>query len=282
MKIDFVPFQTQENQSAPQMSHRKGRGRTAGAMPVWNGSAASQKTQRSALSAEMPSLKATDPRFSAFSEKAASSQKQEMGFKDIIDMVNPLHHIPVVGQIYRDVSGDEIKPPARVIGGGIFGGPVGAASAMVNVIVEDQTGRDVPGHVMHATGLDKALPSFSRQDSISQAFKAEGTDALKQRVESRFESPQSAPGFARADNLDIAWNNEPDLRTAHQVYQNLSDDPYARAAQISKPSPYARAFADAPQPFSGANEHGAQSTAEISRYDLDALPARQPVTRLRF
>lgn len=70
----------------------------------------------------------------------------EFGFGDLIDMVNPLHHIPIVGSIYREITGDEIKPVGKIIGGGIFGGGVGAASGLVNVIVEAETGKDLTGN----------------------------------------------------------------------------------------------------------------------------------------
>ena len=38
-------------------------------------------------------------------------------FLDFIDMINPLQHIPLVGSAYRELTGDEIDPASRVIGG---------------------------------------------------------------------------------------------------------------------------------------------------------------------
>ncbi|MCK5284015.1 MAG: hypothetical protein KAJ86_00355 [Alphaproteobacteria bacterium] len=67
----------------------------------------------------------------------------EFGFGDLIDMINPLHHIPIVNHIYQGLTGDEIKPVGRIIGGALFGGAVGAASGLVNVIIEEETGKDV-------------------------------------------------------------------------------------------------------------------------------------------
>ena len=38
-------------------------------------------------------------------------------FGDVLDVINPLQHIPVVSTIYRAITGDEISPGARVAGG---------------------------------------------------------------------------------------------------------------------------------------------------------------------
>ncbi|MEC7538792.1 MAG: hypothetical protein VYB59_16055, partial [Pseudomonadota bacterium] len=59
------------------------------------------------------------------------------GLADLIDMINPLQHIPVVSSIYRAITGDEISPAARLAGGALFGGPIGFAGAYVSGVVED-------------------------------------------------------------------------------------------------------------------------------------------------
>ena len=57
-------------------------------------------------------------------------------FKDVLDLVNPLQHIPVVGNLYRKLTGDVIAPAIRLAGGALFGGPVGAALSAVGLMVE--------------------------------------------------------------------------------------------------------------------------------------------------
>lgn len=74
--------------------------------------------------------------------------KDGFSFLDLIDIINPLQHIPVVSSIYRELTGDTLDPAPRVAGGALFGGPFGAAAAVVNVMVEDATGKDVGGNVM--------------------------------------------------------------------------------------------------------------------------------------
>lgn len=69
-------------------------------------------------------------------------------FLDLLDIINPLQHIPLVGSVYRDLTGDEIDPASRIIGGTLFGGPVGTIAAMVNVSLEENTGKDMGDYVV--------------------------------------------------------------------------------------------------------------------------------------
>lgn len=93
---------------------------------------------------------------------------EEFGFGDLIDMVNPLHHIPVVGHVYRELSGDDIKPIAQIIGGTVFGGPMGAASSLINVVVEQETGKDLTGNAM-AFAFKGETPKFQEKTPPASA-----------------------------------------------------------------------------------------------------------------
>jgi len=88
-----------------------------------------------------------------------TSETASFSFLDLIDIINPLHHIPVIGTIYRALSGDEIKAPARVLGGGIFGGLAGAASGMLNTVLDKITGKDLGEHLMALFNIDEADPA---------------------------------------------------------------------------------------------------------------------------
>ena len=83
-------------------------------------------------------------------EEAARRGGEDIGFGDFIDLINPLHHLPVIGPLYREITGDEIKPAAQILGGLIYGGPVGLVTSASQVIAEEATGKDVTGHVMAA------------------------------------------------------------------------------------------------------------------------------------
>ena len=69
-------------------------------------------------------------------------------FHDLLDAINPLQHLPIIGTIYREVTGDTIGNVARVVGDGIYGGPIGAATGLVDVGFIEETGKDFGEHVM--------------------------------------------------------------------------------------------------------------------------------------
>jgi hypothetical protein len=71
----------------------------------------------------------------------------KFSFEDLLDVLNPLQHIPIVSSIYRELTGDTIRAPARIFGGALFAGPVGAAASFVDAIIDETTGRDTGGHV---------------------------------------------------------------------------------------------------------------------------------------
>ena len=64
-------------------------------------------------------------------------------FGDVLDIINPLQHIPVISDIYRAVTGDEIAPAARLTGSGLLGGIPGLAIAAVNTVVKEVSGQDI-------------------------------------------------------------------------------------------------------------------------------------------
>lgn len=75
-------------------------------------------------------------------------------FDDVLDTVNPLHHIPVVGMVYRGLSGDTIGGAAQIIGGALFGGPIGAIAGVASAIISRQTGQSPADAVMSALNGD--------------------------------------------------------------------------------------------------------------------------------
>jgi len=57
----------------------------------------------------------------------------QVSFGDIIDTLNPLQHIPVVGEAYRSMTGDSISPQARIAGGALWGGPLGLVASVASL-----------------------------------------------------------------------------------------------------------------------------------------------------
>ncbi|HEU0071062.1 MAG TPA: hypothetical protein VFS04_07195 [Alphaproteobacteria bacterium] len=92
--------------------------------------------------------------------EATAEAKDERGFFDriwgkdgfsfgaLIDIINPLQHIPVVGTVYRAITGDTIGPASRIAGGTLFGGVIGLIASSIDTAVKEETGRDIGQHVL--------------------------------------------------------------------------------------------------------------------------------------
>lgn len=67
-------------------------------------------------------------------------------FGEVLSDLNPLQYLPVVGTIYRAVTGDTIPQPLREVGsvlvGGLIGGPIGLATSLGTLAFEKLTGID--------------------------------------------------------------------------------------------------------------------------------------------
>ena len=97
-------------------------------------------------------------------------------FSDFLDIINPLQHIPVVSAVYRAATGDTLDPGARLLGGALFGGVGGLVTAIVNAVVEDETGADIGGNLLAAlTGGGSDQGTVRTADSAEAAPEAAGT-----------------------------------------------------------------------------------------------------------
>lgn len=102
-------------------------------------------------------------------------------FRDLLDIINPLQHIPVVSTAYRAATGDTLDPGARLLGGVLFGGIGGLAAAVVNAVVEQETGNDIGGNIVAALTGDNGNPKTA-QSAVSPAPIKATADAAPQRA----------------------------------------------------------------------------------------------------
>jgi len=74
--------------------------------------------------------------------KADSGVKDEEGFfGHLLDVVNPLQHLPIIGTIYRAITGDKMGPVEKIAGDTLYGGMWGAISSIADVVFEGITGK---------------------------------------------------------------------------------------------------------------------------------------------
>lgn len=174
--------------------------RMAGSIPAWVKPNSPQDKSIAALSNAASDVTFSDEMSSVLSYQPSDTSSHNIndepfGFGDLVDIVNPLHHIPLVGTLYRHMTGDQIRPSSQIIGGTLFGGALGAAGGIANAIIQEETGSDVGEHALQIAGLsDETTPHSGAQRSapVTQLAAAE----IPQHKGG--ELPASALGFTSA------------------------------------------------------------------------------------
>ena len=82
----------------------------------------------------------------AFSE-LWQDKTEGITFGDVLDIINPLQHIPIVSTIYRMATEDDIGVGSRILGGALFGGPLGILITGLTAIIEEISGSTVDKQV---------------------------------------------------------------------------------------------------------------------------------------
>ncbi len=150
--ITYVPLsgasyaKTRADSSADFHMEKRGDDRLAGSVPSWTRFSDFVENFAGA-SSHAPPNPAQSPAQNP--EKGNTSEDTSFGVSDLIDMINPLQHIPIVSQIYRSLTGDTIGAVAEIVGGALFGGPVGAVASAGMVAYKHAIDR--PGHPLPET-----------------------------------------------------------------------------------------------------------------------------------
>jgi hypothetical protein len=92
--------------------------------------------------------------------KAIGTDKIQLGFKDVLDLVNPLQHLPVISELYQSATGDNtMKPAIKTVGDTIYGGPIGAVSSVIDNIMTAAGGKDMVTTAANWVGIgDDSTP----------------------------------------------------------------------------------------------------------------------------
>src|ERR1700761_9285889 len=113
-------------------------------------------------------------------EKVTSTATTDQGgnqdegfFHHLLDVVNPLQHLPVIGTIYRAITGEHIGAVEKVMGDALYGGLWGAASSVADLAFEGLTGHSVEdtvlgwfSHGSKIASVKVAAPTISATTSL--------------------------------------------------------------------------------------------------------------------
>lgn len=138
-------------------------------------------------------------------------EKENIGFGDFIDIINPLHHIPIVATLYRKFSDDQIGAVPRVIGGALWGRIGGFVSGLVNAVVEWWSGKDIGDHVYAAifgpSSKDSSGSAVAQHKAMPAALDAPEVVAHEAAASRGADSPAAAtaePPPAAAPEIEAA------------------------------------------------------------------------------
>ena len=79
---------------------------------------------------------------------ASNSGAWDFSFHNILSIINPLQHLPVIGTLYRAITGDTIGTPEKIAGDTLYGGLWGAVASIADSAFEALTGKDVGDTVL--------------------------------------------------------------------------------------------------------------------------------------
>jgi len=71
----------------------------------------------------------------------AKGEQDEGFFHHLLDVINPLQHLPIIGTIYRAITGDKMGPVEKIMGDTLYGGMWGAITSVADVAFEGLTGK---------------------------------------------------------------------------------------------------------------------------------------------
>jgi len=122
----------------------------------------------------------TAPAASNVEQVTVSAPKSDGGgfFHHLLDVINPLQHLPIIGPIYPAITGEHIGPVEKVMGDTLYGGLWGAVSSFADVAFEGITGKSaedtVLGWFSHGSGprlasVKVGAPAISPATSLPSA-----------------------------------------------------------------------------------------------------------------
>ncbi len=202
-------------------------------------------------------------------------QGDKFSFGDLLDLINPLQHIPIVSTIYREITGDKIGQAAKLTGDTLFGGVIGLVASVVDTSLQAATGKDTGETVI------AALRSGTMDDSGGN----EGTDVAEilgtdGDGDTASVAATAAPTTAAAKPRQLAATEPADttMADAPQIYERARARPlFTRATNprvpvvppteipAADPTLYQARFASTPRPLeSSVPLHGVRGVAAPS------------------
>ncbi len=166
-------------------------------------------------------------------------------FGDLVDIVNPLQHVPVLSWAYRALSGDTIAPAAKILGGTLFGGAVGFALSVADATLQGIAGRDAgEAAVAMFSGRERDIPAQSLGGTLLARAETPAAPAADRGL--------TEQQFARLTNTLGAVPVAPQMPAWQRAAANMPEDQVAILLRSVGLPPRAGAATGQPMPATEA------------------------------
>jgi hypothetical protein len=135
-------------------------------------------------------------------DSSVAPPQHEGFFHHLWNVVNPLQHVPVIGTIYRAITGEHLDAVEKIAGDTLYGGLWGAVSSVADVAFEGLTGKSFE---------DTALALFSSDSGKKVAINKVVAPTITADIpllSAELPALPSAPGVAAnwpaANAIDVA------------------------------------------------------------------------------
>lgn len=183
-------------------------------------------------------------------DQAQGTDETSLGFKDVLDLINPLEHLPIISNVYHAIVGESTaKPAVKLVGDAVYGGPLGMLSGGVDAIIKQASGKDMVETVAGWFGHEKS------------------TDGIDTKLADAAIQPGAAPANADANQIalaDIQWNQPAAITKPIPNFGLASAAPLPPIANLpaaGAPIAPAQTAEAAPSPFFQSLQKGAPQQA---------------------
>ncbi len=150
-------------------------------------------------------------------------EDEDFTFGDFVDIINPLHHIPVVGTIYRELTDEKIKPVSRVVGDVLYGAITGSVlvsciASAISAAYEQNEGAEPLTQLASAIfGADEADAEAPVMLAQADAKQDKGEFKLASAVVPEAPVPQASTAIETVSKASLETAFEPAAATEDKI-----------------------------------------------------------------
>jgi hypothetical protein len=157
-------------------------------------------------------------------------------FGDLVDLVNPLQHVPILSSLYRAVTGDDIAPASRMLGGGLYGGPLGLGDHLIALLDSDSSATTALARAINngdATSPTTVAAAWPDADPAQPPTATGGSTALAVAAKTPPPAPAPAAAAPAPAAAPAAAYSEDDLAKAARLAKLTGEDPRVIAERLA-------------------------------------------------